>query len=78
MGRGRGKDKKDKGGPNREAKQLGRGVRIRSQTKIIVENVRRYFEREKNKGHGKGVNVVQRTADATGVSTKTVKRIHHE
>ena len=60
------------------AKQLGRGVRIKSQTKIVVENVRKFFESEKTKGHRRAVNVVQRTAQATGLSIRSVKRIHQE
>ena len=77
MGRGTGKGK-GKAESHRAAKELGKGVRIMSQTKIVVENVRRFFEKEKNKGHGKAVNVLERTADATGISTMTLKRIHRE
>ena len=62
----------------KEAKAFGRGVRIKSQTKIVVENVRKFFEREKNKGPGKAVNIIKRTAQATGSSDFTVKKIHKE
>ena len=45
----RGRDKKE--GANREAKELERGVRIRLQSKMVVENIRRSFGREKNKSN---------------------------
>ena len=76
MGRGTGKGK-GKAESHRAAKELGKGVRITSQTKIVVENVRRFFEKE-NKGHRKAVNVLERTADATEISTMTLKCIHRE
>ena len=62
----------------KQAVGLKRGVRIRSQTKLVVENVRRYFDALKSKGHNHGVNVLGRTAEATGLSKASVKRIHQE
>ncbi len=60
------------------AKTLKKGVRVTSQTKIVVENVRRYFDSLKRKGHYNGLNVVQKTVQATGLSEASVKRIHSE
>ena len=59
------------------AKRPGRGVRLTSQSKYIVENVREFFETEKRTG--KSIlrdRVLERTAQATGVSRRTVASIH--
>ena len=49
------------------AKKTGQGVRLTSQTKQIVENVRQFFEKERRTGKSiKRMQVVERTAEATG------------
>ena len=59
------------------AKKPGRGIRLTSQTKYIIENVRRFFEEEKKtKRSTLRDRVVDRTAKATGVSKRTVTNIH--
>ena len=58
------------------AKQPGKGVRLTSQSKTIVDRVRQYFEGEKQKG--RHINVLKKTAEATGVSVAMVKRIYSE
>ncbi len=62
----------------RKATVLKKGVRVTSQTKVVVENVRRYFGALKGKGHSHGLNIVKRTVEATGLSEASVKRIHKE
>lgn len=59
------------------AKRPAKGKTLPSQAKYIIENVRKFFEREKSNG-SKGMAVVKRTADATGLSVATIKRVHAE
>ncbi len=68
----------ESGETHRLAKGVGRGVRLNSQAKRIVENVRDFFESEKKKGHSKSLKIIPRTAEATGISEMSVKRIHKE
>ena len=50
-------------------KRSGKGVRLTSQSKYIVESVRQFFEKEKSVGMClKRSCVAERTAAATGVS----------
>jgi len=51
---------------------FGKGLRLKSQTKmIVVKNVRQFFEREKKKGgHSRAINVSSRTSMATGLSNE--------
>ena len=61
------------------AKKPGQGKRLPSQAKHIIHNVRESFEREKSKGSCiKRLSVVDRTAEATGISARTINRIHQE
>ena len=61
------------------AKKPGKGVRLTSQSKYIVESVREFFEKEKSVGMSlKRSCVVERTAAATGVSVRSVRNIHNE
>ena len=54
-------------------KRLGRGVRISSLSKMIVEKVRQHIEKEREKGGPiKMFCVVERTAIATGKAVRTV------
>ena len=76
MGRGRHKKSQEPQELHKVAKQPGKGVRLTSQSKSIIERVRQYFEREKQKGTH--MNVLQRTSTATGVSLTTIKRIYSE
>ena len=56
-----------------------KGVRLRSQSKQIVENVRAFFEKEKAcKSTINRKAVVKRTAEATGLSERTNRDIHKE
>ena len=56
-----------------------KGVRLRSQSKHIVENVRAFFEKEKAcKSTINRMAVVKRTAEATGLSERTIHDIHKE
>ena len=58
---------------HRVAKKPGRGVRLTSQSKYIVENVRQFFEKERSVGMSlKRSCVVERTASATGISITSV------
>ena len=51
------------------AKKPGKGVRLTSQMKYVVQNVRQFFEKEKSVGMSlKQSCVVERTAAATGIS----------
>ena len=52
------------------------GVRLTSQSKYIVENVRNFFEKEKIQKRSK--RVLERTHLATGVIETTAKRIRRE
>ena len=64
---------------HRVAKKLGRGKRLSSQSKYIIESVKQFFEKEKSGGMSlKKSRVADRTAAATGVSVKTVYNIHRE
>ena len=59
------------------AKKPGKGVRLTSQSKYIVKNVRQLFEKERSVGMSlKRSCVIQRTAAATAVSIRTVNYIH--
>ena len=61
------------------AKKPRKGVRLTSQSKYIVQNVRQFFEKERSVGMSiKRSCVVERTAAATGVSVRTVKYINKE
>ena len=54
-------------------------MRLTSQTKQIVENVRQFFEKERRTGKSiKRMQVVERTAEATGISVRSVRNIHSE
>ena len=54
-------------------------VRLRSQSKQIVENVRPFFDKEKAfKSTSNRMAVMKRTAEATGLSEKTIRDIHKE
>ena len=59
------------------AKRPGRqGIRLTSQSKYIVMNVRKFFEEEKRTGKSKlRERVLDRTATATGISRTTIQRI---
>ena len=77
--RGRGRGTRDDPEVHKVAKKPGKGVRLVSQSKSIIENVRVFFEREKKYGMSlKRSNVLKRTAEATGMPVTTVKRIHQE
>ena len=56
-----------------------KGRRISSQSKYIVESVRAFFEKEKLKESCiKRLSVAKRTTEATGLSLRTINRIHQE
>jgi len=75
MSRGR-KKSSDTQQLHKVAKKPGKGVRMTSQSKHIVERVRQFFEKEKACGHSiSRVNVLKWTAQATGLSKSTVARI---
>ena len=77
--RGRGRGTTDDPELHKVAKKPGKGVRLVSQSKSMIENVRVFFEREKKYGMSlKRSNVLKCTAEATGTSVTTVKRIHQE
>ena len=60
-------------------KAPGQGVRLTSQSRKIVENVRKFFEKEKAcRSTINRMAVVKRTAEATGLSERTVQNIHKE
>ena len=60
-------------------KRLGRGVKISSLSKTIVEKVRQHFEKEREKGVPIKMScVVERTVIATGLAVRTVFNIHKE
>ena len=50
--------------------KLGRGIRVRSQTKEVIYNVHEYFERINKKGTTK--TPVKRTSEATKLGETTV------
>ena len=59
-------------------KRLGRGKRISSLSKMIVEKMRQHFEKEREKGGPITMFfVVERTAIATGLAVRTMS-IHKE
>ena len=61
------------------AKPPGQGVRLQSQTKSVLENVGKFFEKEKVcRATINRMAVVKRTAEATGLSKKTIWTIHKE
>ena len=50
-----------------------------SQTKYVIENGRQFFEKEKRKGSSiKRKRIVEHTAEATGVSIRSVHNINNE
>ena len=56
-----------------------KGVRLRSQSKQIVENVQPFFEKEKTfKSNINRMAVMKRMAEATGLSERTIRDIHKE
>ena len=60
------------------ARKPGRGVRVNSQTKYVIEGVRAFFEEEKRRGRSfLRERVIDRTAQATNISKSTIKNIHH-
>jgi len=54
------------------AKQPGKGVRLTSQSKTIIDRVRQYSKGKKQKE--RHINVLKKTAAATGISVATVKQ----
>ena len=61
------------------AKKSGKGDRLTSQTKYVIENVRQFFEKKKRKGSSiKRERIVEHTAEATGVSIRSVRNIDNE
>ncbi len=59
------------------AKKPGRGVQLSSQSKTIIEHVRKFFEKESQYRYQiQRKNPAKRTAQATGISRRTVDRIH--
>lgn len=72
-------DGKDDQVLHKVAKKPGMGVRLTSQSRQIVENVRQFFEKEKAyKSTINRMAVLKRTADATRVSERTVSKIHKD
>ena len=56
-----------------------KGVRLVSQSKYIVENVRQFFEKERSAGMClKRSCGMERTAPATGISVRSVRNVHTE
>ena len=56
------------------AKKRGKGVRLTSQTKYVIEKVRQLFEKEKRRGSSiKGERIVEHTAETTGISLSVHK-----
>ena len=50
-----------------------------SQTKYVFEKLRQFFEKEKRKGSlFKKERIIECTAEATGVSKRSVRNIHSE
>ena len=61
------------------AKKPGKEVRLTSQTKYVIENVRQFFGKKKRKGSSiKRERIVECTAEATGVSIRSVRNIDNE
>lgn len=61
------------------AKAPGQGVRLTSQSRKIVESIRKFFEKEKAcRSTINRMAIVKRTAEATGLSERTVRNIHKE
>ncbi len=75
---------RDSGKPKKEpthtiGRKLGSGKRLGSQAKRIVQNVRQWFEVEKRRQRSIHLNELnKRTSGATGVSERSVRRIHNE
>ncbi len=74
---GRGKCKKNISNESQNlgkvAKRPGQGVRLNSQAKAIIENVRQFFNKESRYGYSINTrNPAVRTAKATGVSRRSV------
>ena len=70
---------KRKSSAGQSDKPLGKGIRLTSQSRRVIENVRQFFEREKTEGRSvKRLRVAERTSMATGVSVRTVHEIHKE
>ena len=60
-------------------KKRGRGYRLPSQSKYIVESVYAFFEKEKQEQRSLLRNqVVKRTAMACGIGTTTVSKLHKD
>ena len=59
------------------AKKPGKGVRLTSQTKYVIEKVRQFFDKRKGSSI-KRERIVERTAEAIGVSIRSVFNIHNK
>ena len=67
------------GSTSGRVKKRGRGYRLPSQSKYIVESVYAFFEKEKQEQRSLLHNqVVKRTAMACGIGTTTVSRLHKD
>ena len=59
-------------------KKPGKRAKLISQTKYVIKKVKQYFEKEERKGSSiKRERIIERTAEATGVSV-SVRNIHNE
>ena len=59
------------------AKKPWKGVRLTSQTKYVIEKVRQFFDKRKGSSI-KRERIVEHTAEAIGVSIRSVFNIHNE
>ena len=60
------------------AKKPGKGVRLTSQTKYVIEKVRQFFEKEKRKESSiMRERFIEGTAEAIGLSIRSVFNIHN-
>ena len=76
---GRRRDKTQESVLHKVARKPGQGVRLTSQTKEVIERVRRFFELEKERGYYiKRSLPAERTSEATGISRRTIDKIHRE
>ena len=64
--------------PTRNKRKLGQGIRLHSQSKEIIMNVYFYFEKMAKKSRTTVKTSAERTVEATGIGSSTLKNILQE
>ena len=60
------------------AKKTGKGARLMSQTKYVIEKIKHFLKKKRKGSTFKREGIVECTAEATGVSVRSVHDIYNE